>query len=131
MKKTRLLITLLCGFLTISVSGQETIWLDKDLQKIKKQDAVYYKIGYKLEGEVSYFYKNKNLYKKVFLVDGRPEGKYAEYYESGELKAAGKYKNDVKDGNWKEYYKTGKIKEKGRYSGGDKVGIWKVFYKND
>jgi antitoxin component YwqK of YwqJK toxin-antitoxin module len=131
MKKLMLLITLFYGFLTTSICAQETIWLDKDLQQIKKQDAVYYKIGNKLEGEVSYFYKNTNIYKKFFLADGKPEGKYAEYYESGELKAAGKYKDDAKDGNWKEYYKTGKIKEKGRYSQGEKVGIWKVFYKND
>ena len=131
MKKSAFVILILIGFLSVTINAQETIWLNKDLKETTKNNALYYKLGEKTDGEVSYFYKNKSIFKKYFLVAGKAEGKYTEYDDSGELRVAGKYKNDVKDGNWKVYYKTGKIKKKGRYNEGDKVGIWKIFYKND
>jgi antitoxin component YwqK of YwqJK toxin-antitoxin module len=131
MKKSALIILIILGFLTTSFTTQETVWLDKNLQKTSQEKAVYYKIGNKLEGEISYYYKNKNIYRKMFFVDKKVDGKFYEYYNTGELREAGKYKNGNREGNWKVYYKSGKIKKRGRYNNGNKVGIWKVFYKND
>ena len=131
MKKSALIILVILGFLTASFTTQETVWLDKNLKKTSQDKAVYYKVGNKLEGEVSYYYKNKNIYRKVFFVDKKVDGKFYEYYNTGELREAGKYKNGNREGNWKVYYKSGKIKKKGRYNNGEKVGIWKIFYKND
>lgn len=131
MKKSALVVLIIFSFLLASFTSQQTIWLDKDLNETSQEKAVYYKIGNKLEGEISYYYKNKNIYRKVFFVDKKEDGKFYEYYNSGELREEGKYKNGQRDGNWKAYYKNGKIKKKGRYNKGDKVGIWKVFYKND
>lgn len=131
MKKSSLILLMILGFLSVSFTSQETIWLDKNLKQTTQDKAVYYKVGKKLDGEVSYFYRSRSLFRKVFYVDGKLEGIFSEYYNTGELREVGKYVNGQRDGNWKVYYKTGKIMKKGRYSKGDKVGIWKVFYKND
>jgi antitoxin component YwqK of YwqJK toxin-antitoxin module len=131
MKNFVFIITMIIGFLSTSITAQETVWLDKDLKETTFTKAVYYKIGKKLEGEVIYYFKKKSIYRKVFFVDAKLEGNFSEFYNSGELKETGKYKNGLRTGNWKEYYKTGKVKKRGRYNTGDKVGIWKVFYKND
>ena len=131
MKKSIFILVMILGFLTVSFTSQETIWLDENLKTSTQDKAIYYKVGHKLEGEVSFFYKGRTIYRKVFFVDGKMEGNFAEYYNTGELRTSGKYKNGQKIGNWKTYYKNGKIKEKGRYNNGDKVGIWKIFYKND
>lgn len=131
MKKLTLIILVILGFLSISFTPQETVWLDQNLKETSQNKAIYYKIGKKLEGEVSYFYKKRTIFRKVFFVDGKLEGVFSEYYNTGELMEAGKYKNGVREGNWKTYYKNGKIKEKGKYKNGDKVGVWKIFYKND
>ncbi len=131
MKNFVLIITMIIGFLSTSITAQKTIWLDQNLKETTLKEAIYYKLGNQLEGKVSYYFKNKSVYRKVFFVDTKLEGKYSEFYNSGELKETGKYKNGLRTGNWKEYYKTGKIKKRGRYNAGDKVGIWKIFYKND
>lgn len=131
MKKSTLVILMILGFLATSFTTQETVWLDENLKETSKDKAVYYKIGNNSEGEVSYYYKNKNIYRKVSFVDKKIDGKFYEYYNTGELRESGKYKNGLRDGNWKAYYKSGKIYKKGRYNKGDKVGIWKIFYKND
>lgn len=130
-RKLAIIFIMIFCFLSFSFTAQETVWLTKDLQETSQNKAVYYKIGAKLEGEVSYFYKGRTIFRKVFFVKGKMDGNFYEYYNSGELKIAGKYKKGQATGNWKEYYKNGKIKKKGRYNNGDKVGIWKIFYKND
>lgn len=131
MKKSSIILLMIIGFLSYSFSGQETIWLDKNLKETTQEKAVYYKVGKKLEGAVTYFYKSRTVYRKVFYVDGKLDGKFSEYYKTGELKEVGKYKNGLREGNWNEFYKTGKIRKKGRYNRGERVGIWKIFYKND
>lgn len=118
-------------FVMSSFTKQETVWLDKNLKETSKAKAVYYKIGKKSSGAVTFFYKNTSTFRKTFFVDGKLDGKFNEFYNSGELKVDGKYKKGAKDGNWKTYYKNGKIKSKGRYNNGEKVGVWKFFYKND
>lgn len=131
MRGSALILGFIVIFLTSSFTVQETVWLDQNLKETSKAKAAYYKIGKKLNGDVTYFYKNKTVYRKTYVVDGKLDGKFNEYYASGNLKVDGKYKNGTKDGNWKTYYKNGKIKSKGRYKDGEKVGIWKFFYKND
>ncbi|WP_405562568.1 toxin-antitoxin system YwqK family antitoxin [Polaribacter sp. Asnod6-C07] len=131
MRGSTLILGFIVIFLTSSFTVQETVWLDKNLKVTSQAKAVYYKIGNKRDGSVSYFYKSKTVYRKTYFVDGKLDGKFNEYYASGNLKVDGKYKNGTKDGNWKTYYKNGKIKSKGRYKDGEKVGIWKFFYKND
>lgn len=113
-----------------SFSIQQTIWLDENLNRTSQNEATYYRVGEKLEGFVSYFYKNRTLYRKVFYEKGKINGKFLEYYKTGELREIGVYQDGLREGNWKEYYKNGKIRQKGKYSKGEKVGIWKTFYKN-
>ncbi|APZ45014.1 hypothetical protein BW723_01330 [Polaribacter reichenbachii] len=131
MKSSALVLGVIVIFLMSSFTKQETVWLDKNLKETSQTKAVYYKIGKKSNGIVTFYYKNKSTFRETFFVDGKLDGKFNEYYDSGNLKVDGKYKNGAKDGNWKSYYKNGKIKSKGRYKDGEKVGIWKFFYKND
>ena len=116
--------------LTLAFTRQETVWLDQDLNRTSQSKAVYYRVGTKLDGNVTYFYKNRTVFRKVTYEDGKLEGKFMEFYNTGELREIGEYYNGLRDGNWKEFYKNGKIRKKGKYSKGEKVGIWKTFYKN-
>jgi antitoxin component YwqK of YwqJK toxin-antitoxin module len=131
MKKSAFLLLTTVWFLTLSSTKQEIVWLDKDLEQTSKSEAVYYIVGSNLEGEVTYFFKSKTMYRKVFYVNKKQGGKFHEYYESGELKEVGKYEDGLREGNWKVYYRNGKIRQKGKYTKGDKVGVWKTFYKNN
>lgn len=131
MSKLFLTTTLCCAFLFLNFTNQNIIWLDANLKETTQAKATYYKVGYKLEGEVTYYYKNRNVYRKATYADGKITGRFYEYYETGELREAGAYVEGLREGNWKVFYKSGKIKEKGKYSRGEKVGIWKTYFKND
>ncbi|TXD51631.1 MULTISPECIES: toxin-antitoxin system YwqK family antitoxin [unclassified Polaribacter] len=131
MKKSVFLSVIAVWFLTMASTVQDIIWLDKDLEKTSQSEAIYYKVGFNLEGEVTYYYKSKAVYRKVFYANKKEDGKFYEYYASGELKVAGRYENGLQEGNWKIYDKNGKIKQKGKYTKGEKVGVWKTFYKNN
>ncbi len=59
-----------------------------------------------------------------------PDGPYQEFYDSGELKKEGQYKNNKKNGVFKEYFKSGQLKLTGFYSNGNKVRNWQGYYEN-
>ena len=63
---------------------------------------------------------------------GLKQGEWKEYYETGELKANGKYENGLKIGEWKFWYENGKMEQKGLYVKGEKPhGDWVWYYKNE
>ena len=51
-------------------------------------------------------------------------GKWVEYYESGEVKKEGNYVDGKKEGKWVEYYENGKVWVEGNFVNGKKVGKW-------
>ncbi len=60
---------------------------------------------------------------------GLQQGPWKEYYESGEVKAVGKYSNGYKIGDWKFYYRNGKIEQIGTFLKNEKPdGDWKWYY---
>ena len=162
MKTSTLIIVMVVGFLTSSLSAQETIWFDSNWNLTTKENAKYYRIApkkvekgyliidYYISGKkqmqglsftnepnkemyigvVNYYYENEKLFQKVNYVQGKPEGNFIEYYNTGETQRIGKYANGFREGSWKTYYKNGKIQSRGKYKKGEKVGVWKTFYKN-
>ncbi|QTD37082.1 hypothetical protein JL193_13280 [Polaribacter batillariae] len=129
-----LLFFILLVFFTTDFSAQEKIWFDANWNVTTKEKAVYYRPisrdKSKKQWVIDYYISGKKV-KEVYYVSGKPNGKYSEFYNSGELKTTGKFEEGLKDGIWKTYYKNGKIKEKGRYKKGEKVGVWKIYYKNN
>ena len=117
--------------LNSSFNTQETIWLDDNLLITSQSKAKYYRIAGELDGNISYFYKSRTVFRKVHFENGKLDGRFYEFYKTGELRTVGTYENGLKEGSWKTYYANGKIKQKGRYKRGEKVGIWKTFYKNN
>lgn len=62
---------------------------------------------------------------------GLKQGEWKEYYETGELKASGKYENGLKIGEWKYWYENGKLEQKGIYVKGEKPDKeWTWYFKN-
>ncbi|MGY0425280.1 MAG: toxin-antitoxin system YwqK family antitoxin, partial [Polaribacter sp.] len=118
MKFFSLLIFFSATFFSISSVAQTKIWLDTNWQVTSKEKAVYYKLKVANTSEkqlITAYYLSGKKVNETYYIAGKPDGKYAEYYATGELKTLGKFENGLKDGTWKTYYKKGKIKEKGRY----------------
>ena len=48
-------------------------------------------------------------------------GKWVEYYESGEVRQEGNYVEGKREGNWVWYYESGKVKDEDIYKDGECV----------
>lgn len=57
--------------------------------------------------------------------EGRRQGDWREFYETGELRSKGKYVNNRREGRWIFYYRDGKVEQEGEYVKGLADGNWK------
>lgn len=87
---------------------------------------------YSPEGNVIQGYMFKSgilLGEGIIDEDGKKQGDWKEYYETGELRASGKYLNSRPTGKWKYYFEDGKIEITGTYTRkGEKDGEWIWYY---
>ena len=123
-------ISIIIFLFSITVSAQEKIWLDQNLNKTDQLTSVYYKLSQQDPQKLLYFYKSSKMYRKISYSNNMLIANFSEFYETGSLKVSGKFENELEEGFWKIYYENGKIKERGRYKKGKKVGVWKTFHKN-
>ncbi len=84
-------------------------------------DTLYFK---------KYCRNNKHIVLEGWLIAGKKEGYWKEYYKSGGIKQEGTYHNDIENGFWKYYAKNGTLKKEGNYYKGLKDGYW-YFYDNE
>lgn len=110
-------------------------------------------IDSKREGEWNFHFENGVLKTKGKFSDGKKEGiwnyfneegelkaqaffkcdvgNYKEFYNNGELKAAGKNIGGQNDNTWHFYYENGKLKAVGDYDLGKRVGLWIYYHENE
>ena len=88
---------------------------------------------YSMEGEVTaakIYSKGKVIGEGIVDAEGRRQGPWKEFYETGELRSEGKYKKGLRDGDWIFYYRDGKEEQRGGYYRGKPEGDWKWTYNN-
>ncbi len=62
---------------------------------------------------------------------GFKQGLFREYFENGQLRSEGEYKNSKPVGEWKYYYPNGIIEQTGVYDNkGRRTGKWICYYNN-
>ncbi len=89
---------------------------------------------YNEEGKIT----NSKIYKEGDLIGegiydekGYQQGKWKEFYSSGELRAEGEYVDGRKIGDWVFYHQNGKIEQKGKFLKGAKPsGAWVWYYES-
>ena len=64
------------------------------------------------------------------FVHGVLDGPYEQYYNNGQLRQSGVYKNGKKNGRWISYHKNGQLHSEGKYKNGKWEGQWVDFYEN-
>lgn len=88
---------------------------------------------YSMDGAVTgakIFSKGKVVGQGIVDAEGRRQGPWKEFYETGELRSEGRYKNGKRDGEWVFYYIDGKEEQRGSYFKGKPDGDWKWIYNN-
>ena len=70
------------------------------------------------------------LFEGIVDENGLKQGMWKEYYETGELKAEGRYKDNLKVALWNYYYIQGTMEQTGSYVRGLPDGLWIWTYQN-
>ena len=65
-----------------------------------------------------------------FLEDGKKEGLWSYFYETGELKQEIEYKNGIEDGSFKLFHENGRIAIQCTYIKGEIVGRFIEYYED-
>ena len=71
-----------------------------------------------------------NLKIKGYVIDGKWNNKYLEYYDNGQLREEAEYIKGTLEGIFIFYFKSGAIKEKRNYKNGKLEGNFYCYYKN-
>ena len=77
-----------------------------------------------------YLFENGIMsYEGITDLNGKRQGKWIEYYETGEIRSEGEYLNSAPVGDWKFYFQDKTIEIVGSYNRkGQKTGEWKCYY---
>jgi len=75
------------------------------------------------------FKEGKKVGEGIVKEDGLKNGAWKEFFITGELKAEGNYKDDIKVGKWTYYFANGKTEQTGKYDEKGKLtGKWVWYY---
>lgn len=82
----------------------------------------------------TYYDEADSRIKETFMVlEGNRnvlDGKYMSYYQNGNIKSEGFYRNNEPTGFWNYNYESGKLKMRGQLRGNSNYGLWKYYYEN-
>ena len=93
------------------------------------RDRFYYLDG-KPEGKWLEFYKSGNLKSIINWKNGKLTGKYIVYDKNGKKSTEAIYKDGKENGKYFLYYSNGNIRTKGEYENGKPIGVWEYFDKD-
>jgi len=104
-------------------SKGDTLFWEKPLE-----DFYYQKVREEIRERHS---NGQKSYVEFFIGEGSSEEKIKleSYYENGQKKSEGTYKDDKKDGLWTWWYDDG-TKREGTYKDGKEDGLWSYWYEN-
>jgi hypothetical protein len=138
MKTSTLLIAIVVGFLTSSLSAQETIWFDSNWNETTKESAFYYRpspammnkgfwiVDYFMSGakQMEGFSSTKEPNKELF------NGLITYYFETGKTFQKVNYKKGKLHGDRKIFYETGELESERTYEKGLSKGVFSEYYKS-
>ena len=137
MKRSTLLIALIVGFLTSSVSAQETIWFDANWNLTEKEKATYYRPAPKKQNKgywiVDYHMNGKIQMEGFSYVleanNEKFEGLIKYYFSTGIIYQEVNYLDGEIDGIRKIYFESGKLKEVRSYEDNKMEGRYLEYYE--
>jgi antitoxin component YwqK of YwqJK toxin-antitoxin module len=137
MKISTVLIAIVFGFLTTSLSAQETIWFDSNWNPSEKETATYYRsipkaqnngfwiVDYYMDGtkQMEGFSFNKSVNKEKF------DGLVTYYFSDGVTYQEVNYTSGKIDGIRKIYFKSGELKDEREYEDGKMEEKFSEYYE--
>lgn len=125
------------SFLAIQFSfAQDSLFFDAKWRPSDKNNAVYYRIEKKVNGQWvrNDFYRNGNQLQMTGTLKSIDpeikEGKFEYYHANGKLKHVGVYKENKETGEHKWYSESGSLEAIEHYRNGELDGVFTEYYPN-
>ncbi|MEM9325228.1 MAG: toxin-antitoxin system YwqK family antitoxin [Bacteroidota bacterium] len=120
------------GLITLQLVGQTfqtTKYYDDEKQEV--QEIIEFRSYDSIpNGSYKSFYQNGNLKIEGNYRNGVPEGLWRYYFESGRKRTEGYYREAIQQGKWRYYFESGQLKATGPLDNGKKTGYWTNYYEN-
>lgn len=129
-------ITLLSSFVAIAQPAIKTTYYDADWNTLPSaENAAYYRDACKKDTlwvTKEYFINKQIRLAGVYSDDSlsAKEGMFVYYYQTGEKKSEGVFRENIHEGEWIYWHENGKIDGKGTYIKGEESGVWKWYFEN-
>ncbi len=91
---------------------------------------LFFKDGMRADGITRGWYPNGNLKSEHTWKDGKLNGKWIQWKETGEKEIVKYYKDGNHDGSYIEWYKNGEKLKEGTYKNDFYDGLWTYWYVN-
>jgi len=121
MKIIKFYVSVLLLILSSTTTWSETVTMND----LVETNGLFYKkfTDVPFSGEISGIRSGK-------FFNGKMEGLWKIYYESGRLKTRVNYKDGSRDGPWESFFENGQVWQKFNYKDGRRDGLWETFYEN-
>jgi len=137
MKTSTVLFMLIVGFLTTSVSAQESMWFDANWNSTTKEKATYYRPKPKVQKNgfwiVDYFINGTKQMEGFSLNDNPNNEKFhglvKYYFENGVLYQEINFNEGELEGVRNQYFESGKLKSVTAYLNDKKKGKFYEYYE--
>lgn len=70
------------------------------------------------------------VFEGTFTLENERTGFWVEYYDNGNIRSKGEYKNGMKTGKWEYFYYNGQLEQTGSYINDVPHGLWTTFCDN-
>jgi antitoxin component YwqK of YwqJK toxin-antitoxin module len=119
----------------------DVFYLPEDIKPYTGNCLIYYsgtknfkeKLSFKkgiLNGPVICFHENGKIKRKGEYREGKFDGKWEYWNETGGKIYEANYMNDTLSGDYTTWYPTGAKCEQGKYSENKRTGLWRMFDEN-
>jgi len=129
MKRWMIYPGMLVGILSIGGSSGREI---TSFERLVARDGLFYEVGSgePFTGRVITYHANGQKKVAGEYFEGKREGKWIEWFETGKVKSESGWRGNEQDGKWTRWYENGQMQEEGEYRAGEEDGKWSAWYEN-
>ncbi len=130
-RKTISTLWILAPFLVYAQDGsfEYKSYFDEDSMQVKEEIQLRKRDSLPHGQYLSYFQSGNPKVTGTYK-NGQPSGSWIYFFENGGKKSEGMLIQGIADGNWTYYFESGQIRAKGLLEKGQKAGYWTNYYEN-
>ena len=115
----------------IFLNGCTEEMVNFELELVKANEIYFHsRLNTPYTGKVYSIYSNQTKKSDGYLLKGKKDGLWSEWYENGRIKSKENYSDGIADGVWKQWYLNRQLRLKASFKEGKAHGLHEEWYSN-